>query len=291
MPKPTRRAIRMLAIPLLIAFIAPGAAAQTQTWNGLSYQEALWHPLHFKPVAETASNDDCLGCHADVLQRRVRAQAPAGVQAGDTLAWYQTLDTYAGDQETFHRRHMVTEYARQVMDLKCNTCHVGNDPREEAGLSHAGGDPWLVLRKQVDPNICLLCHGQFPYEIMGVPGPWSQHGAAFQNNCLLCHVTFRTQRHQVNYLKPDAIEALAAEQQDVCFGCHGGRSWYRISYPYPRHPWPGMPELVPDWAKDRPTQSPARFLIGVEQAAAQPPASAPTPEAAPPSTPSPEQNR
>ena len=309
MPKPF-----LLAIPLLIAVIAPPAAAETQAVGALSYDQARWHPLHFKPAAGTASNDDCLACHADVLERRVRDATPAGVKTGDTLAWYQTLDTYTGDEETFHRRHMVTAYANQVMDLKCSTCHVGNDPREETGMSHAGGDPWLVLRKQVDPNICLLCHGQFPYQNMGVPGPWLEYGEAFQNNCLLCHVTFRTTRHQVNYLKPAAIEALAAEQKDACFGCHGGRSWYRISYPYPRHPWPGMPEIVPDWAKDRRTESEARFLIGVEQAAAapeQPPAvSAPVPAAAPdterpgaapgipstappstPTSPNPEQNR
>ena len=47
---------------------------------------------------------------------------------------------------------------------------------------------------------------------------------------------------------------------DTCFGCHGGRSWYRIAYPYPRNAWPGMPTDMPDWARDRPTQSEARFL-------------------------------
>ncbi|MEZ5478981.1 MAG: hypothetical protein R3E95_16325 [Thiolinea sp.] len=39
-----------------------------------------------------------------------------------------------------------------------------------------------------------------------------------------------------------------------------GRSWYRINYPYPRHPWPGGGP-APDWAKDRPTESDLRFLI------------------------------
>ena len=80
---------------------------------------------------------------------------------------------------------------------------------------------------------------------------------------MLCHTAFRTNRHNVNYLKPQAIEDLANEGGDACYGCHGGRSWYRISYPYPRNPWPGMAEPVPEWAKDRPTQSEARFLVGV----------------------------
>jgi hypothetical protein len=47
----------------------------------------------------------------------------------------------------------------------------------------------------------------------------------------------------------------------VCYGCHGGRQWYRISFPYPRHSWAGMPEETPDWAKNRPTESEARFRI------------------------------
>jgi hypothetical protein len=100
---------------------------------------------------------------------------------------------------------------------------------------------------------------------MGIPGPWPEFGAAFQNNCLLCHVTFRTNRHRVNYLKPDAIEDLAKEDSDVCFGCHGGRAWFRIAFPYPRHPWPGMAEAVPDWAKVRPSESEARFLVGISK--------------------------
>lgn len=263
-------------LALLFAVAAFSVQAEGPTVDGLNYHEAKWDPLHFKPAAETATDEQCLACHAEVLKPSVRAESPAGVTAAEALAWYQTLDTYLGDQESFHRRHMVTDYAKQVMDLKCNTCHQGNDPREEAGMSYAGGDPTLTLRKHVDPNICLMCHGQFPYQNMGVPGPWIEYGTAFQNNCLLCHVTFRTNRHNVNYLKAQAIEDLAKTKEDVCFGCHGGRSWFRISYPYPRHPWPTMATVVPDWAKDRPTESQARFLVGVAEA--QPAA----PEAPPP---------
>lgn len=138
-------------------------------------------------------------------------------------------------------------------------------------MSHADGDPTLTQRKHVDPNVCLMCHGQFPYQTMGVPGPWREFGVAFQNNCLLCHAAFRINRHNVNYLKPQGIEDLAKEKEDVCFGCHGGRSWYRISFPYPRNPWPGMAEPAPEWAKDRPVQSEPRFLIGVTKPEAQTP--------------------
>jgi hypothetical protein len=274
-------------LAILFALAGMSAQADTQNLQGLTYEQARWHPLHFRPASETASDEQCLACHAEVLEKSVRAESPAGVKASDVLAWYETLDTYAGDEDTFHRRHLVTDYAKQVMDLKCNTCHLGNDPREETAMSHAGGDPTLIQRKHVNPSLCLLCHGQFPYPNMGVPGPWLEYGHAFQNNCLLCHVTFRTNRHNVNYLKPQAIESLAKEKEDVCFGCHGGRPWYRISYPYPRHPWPGMSEVVPDWAKGRPAESEPRFLVGVTQPVATPTPQVPTQPAAPQSEPNP----
>ena len=123
-----------------------------------------------------------------------------------------------------------------------------------------------LLRKNVVPQeTCLKCHGQMNWKVMGLPGPWAQSKDAFQNNCLLCHGAIRTSRHAVNYLNGKAIEEAASKPNggDVCFGCHGGRPWYRTSYPYPRHPWPGMPTDVPDWAKGRPTESELRFISAV----------------------------
>lgn len=242
---------------LLTAGLAVLAATAAQV---PTYDQARWHPIHFKPAIDQATDEQCLACHADVLERRVLDKSPAGLSAADSLAWYQTLGTYRGAQETFHRRHRVTDYAREVMDLKCNFCHQGNDPREETANSSATGDSNLIQRKHVDPKICLMCHGVFNYQVMGVPGSWIEHGKLFGDNCLTCHAAIRTVRHQVNYLKPDAIEEAAKASNDVCFGCHGGRSWYRIHYPYPRHTWPGAGDVVPDWAKDRPTESEPRFL-------------------------------
>ena len=255
------RILKTAALCLLAGIIAPlpGKADEKP-----SYDQARWDPIHFKPAIETATDEQCLSCHAEVLDSRVRDASPAGLKTSEALAWYQTLTTYAGDQETFHRRHLVTPYARQVMTLKCNTCHQGNDPREETANSSATGDPTLTQRKHVDPNLCLMCHGQFPYQLMGVPGPWLEQETTF-GSCLTCHAAIRTHRHQVNFLRADAIEAAAKDNSDVCYGCHGGRSWYRIAYPYPRHPWPGSGETVPDWAKDRPTESDPRFLIGNNQ--------------------------
>lgn len=233
---------------------------------------ATYDPLHFKPAIETATDEQCLACHREVLDDRVRPASLAGAQAADARAWYQQLATYAGEQDTFHRRHLVTPLAKQLMNLRCNTCHEGHDPREEAPGSSATGpqqeETGFTLRKQVNSETtCLKCHGQMPAkEIMGLPGDWLDIKEAMQNDCLTCHAAFRTNRHNVDYLNAAAIEEAAKAGQatktggDVCYGCHGGRAWYRIAYPYPRHAWPGMAPETPDWAKDRPQQSEARFL-------------------------------
>jgi hypothetical protein len=238
--------------------VAAAQAAQQPT-----YDQARWDPIHFKPAIESATDEQCLACHKEVLAPSVLAASPAGVTAAGALAWYQTLETYEGPQETFHRRHLVTPLAQRVMALKCNTCHQGNDPREEApGSSVSSTDPTLTLRKMVDPNVCLMCHAPYNYEVMNMPGPWAEHRETFQT-CMACHAAFRTNRHKVNFLKAEAIETAGNENADSCYGCHGGRAWYRIHYPYPRHDWDGMPPEVPDWAKARPKQSDPRFLKGV----------------------------
>ena len=231
------------------------------------YHRAKWDPIHFKPAIDKATDQQCLSCHAEVLKPSVRKTSPAGVEAATAKAWYQVASTYQGEQDTFHRRHLETALAKQLMTMRCTTCHQGNDPRDEApatSASNAGAD--LTLRKMADPaTTCLKCHGQMNWKVMGLPGPWAQSKDAFQNNCLLCHGAIRTSRHAVNYLNGKAIEDAASKPNggDVCFGCHGGRPWYRTSYPYPRHPWPGMPTDVPDWAKGRPTESELRFISAV----------------------------
>jgi len=247
---------RSIALPALFALLGVAVAEPLP-----DYDQARWNPIHFKPAIDSATDDQCLNCHAEVLEDRVRTASPAGVPAEEALAWYQTLDTYSGQQETFHRRHLVSEYATSVMNLRCNTCHQGNDPREETANSSATGFSTLTQRKQVDPDICLMCHGSFSFKLMGIPGSWIDNGKLFNDSCLTCHVAIRTNRHQVNFLKADAIEEAAKLSADVCYGCHGGRAWYRISYPYPRHLWSGGGDSVPDWAKDRPTESDPRFAL------------------------------
>ncbi|MDR0458361.1 MAG: hypothetical protein LBH10_04940 [Burkholderiaceae bacterium] len=245
----------------------PASAPASANRAAMSYQAAQYDPIHFKPAIEQATDQQCLACHAEVLQPSVRKTSLAGLQSSSAKAWYQELSTYQGDQETFHRRHLVMPYAKQVMNLHCNTCHQGSDPRDQTSGSSATAQPDLTLRKTVVPEeTCLKCHGQMNWPVMGLPGPWPQYKKLFQNNCVAaCHSFQRTVRHQVNYLNAKTIEELAAKPNggDVCYGCHGGRAWYRIIYPYTRHPWPNMPTETPVWAKDRPTQSEARFLVGM----------------------------
>ncbi len=240
--------------------------------EGKNYLHATYDRLHFQPAIASATNEQCLACHREIVDDRVRTVSPAGVKAANSKAWYQQTSTYTGEQDTFHRRHLVTPMAKELMNLQCNTCHEGHDPRDEApgtsATAAAQETTHFTLRKQVNPETtCLKCHGQFPgWELMRLPGAWEDAKGFFKNDCQACHVSTRTNRHRVNYLNADAIEAAATAAKengngaDVCMGCHGGRSWYRIAYPYPRNPWPEMPEGTPEWAKDRPVKSESRFL-------------------------------
>jgi hypothetical protein len=153
-----RRRLFTTILPILAALGLAQSAAIAAGAGG--YDAARWDPIHFKPAIESARDAQCLACHQEILERRVSPQTPAGLKTAQTLAWYQTLGTYRGEQETFHRRHLVTDFAKQVMDLRCNTCHQGNDPREETAGSAADTDRTLIQRKHVDPQVCLLCHGQ-----------------------------------------------------------------------------------------------------------------------------------
>lgn len=263
------------------AAIEAKVAALKAELPGLDYQRARYHPLHFPPAIAQASNEECLVCHQEIMTEKPRAESLAGVKAADSTAWYQTLDTYSGDQQGFHWRHLQSDFAQEVMNLQCNFCHKGNDPREESpdmipgrAAFSASSVPEFTNRKMVNPETtCLRCHGAMPdpVNIMGLPGPWPEARAdiedasdpATANGCLTCHGDlFRTNRHEVTYLKGANIEALAKEvSSDTCYGCHGGRQWYRISYPYPRHPWPGMDPETPEWAKDRPTLSDPEYRL------------------------------
>lgn len=258
-------------------------AALTEAVKGMDYQRARYHPLHFPPAIAKASDEECLVCHAEIIDHKVREQSPAGLKSTDSIAWYQTLATYDGAQSDFHNRHITSDFAKATMNLSCNFCHKGNDPREEspemmptrAAFTADLGKLEFTNRKMVNPETtCLRCHGTMPdpVNIMGLGGPWHEVRGDMEdptsddpmsaNGCLSCHKdTFRTNRHAVTYLNAATIEDLAEANSDTCYGCHGGRQWYRISYPYPRHPWPDMDPTVPEWAANRPTESDPEYAL------------------------------
>ena len=263
--------------PERLAEIAEKVAALEAELGSLDYERARFHRLHFQPEIAMASNQECLVCHQEILDHKPLEQSPVGVAASDVLAWYQTLDTYSGDQASFHYRHLESPLAKTVMNLDCVFCHQGNDPREETpdmmpgrAASTTPATPEFTLRKQINPSTtCLRCHGAMPdpVEIMGLGGPWHEVRGDMEdeetpNGCLTCHEDlFRTVRHGVTYLNAASIEEAAKSSSDLCYGCHGGRAWYRISYPYPRSHWPDMDPEVPEWAVDRPTQSEEAYRI------------------------------
>ena len=257
--------------PAAGALPASAVSAQAAV-PGRDILRATYDPIHFKPAIENASDEQCLACHREVLDDKVREKSPAGISAAASKAWYQQISTYAGEQDTFHRRHLLTPLATSLMKLSCITCHEGSDPRDEAPGSSATGTPQsdrgFTLRKVVNTETtCLKCHGQMNVPVMGLPSPWPEAKEMFGGSCLTCHAAIRTNRHQVSYLKAAAIEAAGRNDAEVCYGCHGGRAWYRIAYPYPRHAWEGMAPEIPDWAKARPTESEARFRISSAVAA------------------------
>lgn len=215
------------------------------------YDQARWDPIHFKPAIAQATDEQCLACHQEVLDRKPLQQSPAGIKADDTMAWYQTLSTYSGDQSTFHWRHIVSPYSQSVMDMKCNTCHQGNDPRDETSSTSSTDQPGLTMRKMVDPYVCAMCHGQFNTKKMGIPESWYKSSHLFGDNCLTCHAAIRTERHKhTKFLKAADIEDLGKQDSDACFGCHGGRAWYRIVFPYLQPDWPGWGS-VPEGMSER----------------------------------------
>ena len=117
----------------------PVAMEPSAPVGGKNLLRSTYDPIHFKPAIETAKDEHCLACHREVLDDKVRETSPAGVKASTSKAWYQQLSTYTGEQDTFHRRHLLTGMAKELMNLSCTTCHQGSDPRDEAQGTSATG--------------------------------------------------------------------------------------------------------------------------------------------------------
>lgn len=170
----------------------------------------------------------CRACHANQLDHVPRRTSPAGLDRDDARAPYQRLDTYAGEQSSFHWRHRNSPYASEVMRMQCQSCHLGRDPDLPALQADDPRYP-VALRKRVNPALCVNCHGQFPDHRAAFAGNWAQARNQFDGNCLVCHQADATRRHRSPLLAREEIERRGARSGDACYGCHGGRAWYAVS--------------------------------------------------------------
>ena len=65
-------------VAILFALTGMSVQADIQTVQGLTYEQARWHPLHFKPASETASDEQCLG----LSRRGIGEERPCGITRG-----------------------------------------------------------------------------------------------------------------------------------------------------------------------------------------------------------------
>ena len=65
--------------------VAPQAKAEAPAASK-DLLRATYDPIHFKPAIETARDEQCLACHREVLDDKVRETSPAGVKASTSKA-------------------------------------------------------------------------------------------------------------------------------------------------------------------------------------------------------------
>ncbi len=73
------RATPLLALTTLLAGLTAGTQALAAT--APTYHQARWDPIHFQPAIATATDEQCLACHKEVLEPSISPQSPAGVKA------------------------------------------------------------------------------------------------------------------------------------------------------------------------------------------------------------------
>ena len=179
-----------------------------------------------KGVPDTA----CLGCHQEILAAEggVLAAIDPSIKLDKLRPWYQEVNTYQGPQLRFHERHLKTPLATSIMAMSCVFCHEHTEVRATFPGEDSGGS----FRKQVNAETnCLRCHGQFPT----VHGrPWTALQSAIDGQtCLACHTEEGLRvGHDSPYLQAEAIVAKGREHAELCYGCHGYRSWYQKTFDY-----------------------------------------------------------
>lgn len=152
---------------------------------------------------------------------------------------------------TAHRRHQVTGFLR----FQCRTCHtsaeLGNDDSVTTGY---------VVRKQVDPALCLRCHGAFNTAAGGLAGHNGRtigaDTAMSSRSCTVCHAagggldpvvahTYSTVTGNTSSLLKTAgmgitvfkggINVKRASNRRFCTRCHGELKLYEATETNPNN--------------------------------------------------------
>lgn len=140
------------------------------------------------------SNNSCLGCHASV----------------------KTAKSSNRRISTFHKKHVNSALLR----FKCRDCHT------EANLVEGTANTGDVVRKTVDPAICLKCHGAFASSAGAHEDKTiAQIGA---RKCKTCHTGNVRDVHEA--ASSDLINSInikVTNSKSLCVKCHGGIQLYQ----------------------------------------------------------------
>lgn len=146
---------------------------------------------------------ELLGLHLNALEHKDDCVLCHGERTDEVVAGFKSP----------HTAHLTSP----LLKMTCVTCHESVDMEEGSAA---------LLRKQVNPELCVRCHGQFP-----------DHGRitkARTTSCVLCHGTQIANR-QLNYavrmkeLGADAYVNMEAVNGDNCLTCHGDKAWFAVS--------------------------------------------------------------
>jgi hypothetical protein len=198
--------------------------------SGNAYERERLIETHHDAGVKGVPDSVCLGCHQEVFEAEGAVVPPIDPRIDLTKLqpWYQEISTYQGPQLRFHERHLKTPFASSMMTMSCVLCHENTEVR----VTFPGEDSGGSFRKQVSGETnCLRCHGQFP-AVHGAEWATLQQAVGGQT-CLACHTEEGLRvGHETTYLQAEAIVAKGRDNVEVCYGCHGYRSWYQKAFDY-----------------------------------------------------------
>ncbi|MDH3602262.1 MAG: hypothetical protein OEU26_21830 [Candidatus Tectomicrobia bacterium] len=197
---------------------------------GNAYERERLVEIHVNAAEKSVPDTVCLGCHQEIFEAE-GAVIPAidpSIDLNKLRPWYQEINTYQGSQLRFHERHLKTPLTTSIMAMSCVFCHENTEVR----VTFPGEDSGGSFRKQVNGETnCLRCHGQFP-AVHGKGWAALQEAVGGQT-CLACHTEEGLRiGHEVHYLQAEAIVAKGRDNAELCYGCHGYRSWYQKALNY-----------------------------------------------------------